>query len=167
MFKNIFFLIFLSNILFASIAYEDAKIKEKRKELSVLKAEFDEYYKQQEDKLNKQLDLLNVKLLKIKDEKVRIAQLIKEDKRLLKEIKQEIIKKTIQIYNYMKAKQTAKIFTQMISEHKIQKVYNIMIKLKSEKTVKILGKMSEKNSSRLTQLLLKGEKPNLDNTKGK
>jgi hypothetical protein len=43
MYKIYFFTLILSLNLFALDAYEDATIEEKRKELAVLKAEFEEY----------------------------------------------------------------------------------------------------------------------------
>jgi flagellar motility protein MotE (MotC chaperone) len=159
----VFLCIYLNTNVYAKEAYEDATIEEKRKELSVLKAEFEEYYKNQEDKLKKQLNQIELKELLITKKETNIKKLKKENKKLLSEIKMEIFNKTVSIYNFMKAKDVAKVFAQMISEHNIQKVYDIMIKLKSQQTVKILRKMSQKHTSLLTQLMLEGKKPNINN----
>ncbi len=153
------FIIFFSVSLFASDAYEEATIEEKRKELAVLKAEFEEYYKTQEENLRKKVNTIEIKEILIKKKEKNIQKLLDSDKNILKEIKMEIVSKNIKIYNTMKVKNIAKVFTQMISEHKIQKVYEILIKLKSTQAVSILEKMDPKNQSLLTQLMLNGKKP--------
>ncbi len=161
MIKILFLSVLFSTLLISADAYEAATIDEKRKELAILKAEFDEYYKNQEDILKKQINTIALKNLLISKKEKNIKKLLEENQQLLKEIKQEVFNKTIKVYNYMKAKDVSKIFTQMISEHNIQKVYSIMIKLKSQQTVKILRLLSQKNSSLLTQMMLNGEKPKL------
>jgi flagellar motility protein MotE (MotC chaperone) len=159
----LFISIIINTGLCALDAYEDATIEEKRKELSVLKAEFEEYYRTQEEKLTKKLNQIELKEMLITKKENNIKKIRKENKKLLSEIKMEIFNKTIKIYNNMKAKNVAKVFTQMISEHNIQKVYDIIIKLKSQQAVKILAKMNQKNTSLLTQLMLDGKKPNINN----
>ena len=156
-----FIFIFIFSTLNANNSFKDARIEEQKKELEVLKGEFDSYYTSQEKELKDRLNEIELKEMLVKKREKNIENLLSQNGELLKEIKMEVISKNIKVYNSMKAKNIAAIFEQMISEHNIQKVYDIMIKLKSANIVKIMQKMSKKNASLLTQLMLNGKKPEI------
>lgn len=72
---------------------------------------------------------------------------------LLKEIRSEVVKKSIRVFELMKAKVAAEIFDQMILEGKIDDVFDIIVRLKEANVSNIMKTMSLENSSRLIQKL--------------
>jgi flagellar motility protein MotE (MotC chaperone) len=161
MLRIILLLIFSINILVSSESFKEAQEEEKRKELSILKSEFNEYYEIQEKKIKNKLNNIQNIELKISKKEKNIEKLLKENKKILQKIKIELEDKTVGVYRGMKAKVVAVIFDQMISEHKIDEVYSILTRLKSRKIASIFKTINPKNVSRLTQMLLEGKKPKI------
>lgn len=73
--------------------------------------------------------------------------------KILKEIRSEVVKKSIRVFELMKAKVAAEIFDQMILEGKIDDVFDIIVRLKEANVSNIMKTMSLENSSRLIQKL--------------
>ena len=71
----------------------------------------------------------------------------------MQDIKLQVESKTSKIYNSMKPKNAADIFNQMISEGKIDDVFDIVLKLKESNVTQIMKFLSVSNASILTQML--------------
>jgi len=110
-------------------------------------------------KIKKELENI---LTQIEKEKNEIKKLHDDNLEILKDIKGEVESKTSKIYNAMKAKNAAEIFNQMISEGKIDDVFDIILKLKENNVTQIMKFLSVPNASILTQKL---ENYNIENEK--
>ena len=130
----------------AALIRQKIEIKELKKELNVFYNKKEKEYKERK----KELETL---LAKIEKEKKDIESIKKQNEVLLSDIKGEIENKTANIYNKMKPKIAAGIFSQMISEGKIEDVFDIILKLKEGKVTSLMKFISPKNASQLTQML--------------
>ena len=122
-------------------------------EVLELKNELNNFYNEKEKEYQKQKKELEDILTKIEQEKAEIKRLYEKNDEILKEIRSEVVKKSIRVFELMKAKVAAEIFDQMILEGKIDDVFDIIVRLKEENVSNIMKKMSLENSSRLIQKL--------------
>ena len=130
----------------AALIKQKIEIKELKKELNV-------FYNKKEKEYQLRKKELKTLLTKIEKGKKEIVEIRDENKKLLSDIKGEIANKTANIYNKMKPKIAAGIFNQMISEGKIEDVFDIILKLKEAKVTSLMKYISPKNASLLTQML--------------
>jgi len=152
MLRFVFICLFGVNILFATV-YKEGDIIKQKNELQKLKKELDEFYRLKEKEYKKQKNELQKLLKDIKNERKKIQDLKKDIEKLYAEIKGEITSKTIKIYNKAKPKIVAKIFTQMIKDGKIDKVFDIIIRMKNKNVTSLLKFLSPKDAGILTQML--------------
>ena len=152
MFRIFFIFLICFNFLYPEI-YKEGDIIKQKAELKKLKKELDEFYKLKEKEYQKQKAELQKLLKDIKEERKKIQNLKKDIEKLYAEIKGEITSKTIKIYNKAKPKIVAKIFTQMIKEGKIDKVFDIIIKMKNKNVTSLLKFLDPKDASKITQML--------------
>lgn len=145
--------LFLSTSLsFAEQTSSAALIKQKI-EVKELKKELNTFYNKKEKEYQVRKKELETLLAKIEKEKKEIQALRDENSQLLSNIKGEVVSKTANIYNKMKPKVAAGIFNQMISEGKIEDVFDIILRLKEGKVTSLMKFISPKNASLLTQML--------------
>ncbi len=130
----------------ASLIKQKIEIKELKKELNV-------FYNKKEKEYQKRKKEIETLLAKVEKERKEIASIRDENKKLLSNIKGEVVNKTANIYNKMKPKIAADIFNQMISEGKIEDVFDIILKLKEGKVTSLMKYISPKNASLITQML--------------
>jgi flagellar motility protein MotE (MotC chaperone) len=108
----------------------------------------------------KELDMI---LLNVKKEKEEIKDLYDKNLAILQDIKQTVQSKTAKVYNSMKPKIAAAIFNEMISDGKIEDVFDIILKLKEKNVTLLMKYLSVPNAAKLTLML---QDFNVENKKG-
>lgn len=122
-------------------------------EVIELKKELNNFYNEKEQEYQERKKELEGILAQIQKEKNEIKNLHDKNLEILQDIKLEIESKTSKIYNAMKPKIAADIFNQMISEGKIDDVFDILIKLKESNVTQIMKFLTVPNASVITQML--------------
>lgn len=122
-------------------------------EVMELKKELNNFYNEKEKEYQDRKKELENILSQIEKERNEIKKLHDKNLEILQDIKQEVESKTSKIYNAMKPKNAADIFNQMISEGKIEDVFDIILKLKENNVTQIMKFLSVPNASIITQKL--------------
>ncbi|QDF30120.1 MotE family protein [Halarcobacter anaerophilus] len=148
-------LIILLFVIFNLEAQEvsSATLIKQKIEIKELKKDLNNFYNKKEKEYQTRKKELETLLSKIEKEKNEIQSLRDENRELLSNIKGEVENKTAKIYNKMKPKIAANIFNQMISEGKIEDVFDIILRLKDSKVTSLMKYISPMNASMLTQML--------------
>lgn len=152
MINKVLIVIVFSLSLNAAVETSSSLTKQKMEVLE-LKNELNNFYNEKEKEYQRQKKELEDILTKIEQEKAEIKRLYKKNDEILKEIRSEVVKKSIRVFELMKAKVAAEIFDQMILEGKIDDVFDIIVRLKEANVSNIMKTMSLENSSRLIQKL--------------
>lgn len=152
MINKVLIVIVFSLSLNAAVETSSSLTKQKMEVLE-LKNELNNFYNEKEKEYQRQKKELEDILTKIEQEKAEIKRLYEKNDEILKEIRSEVVKKSIRVFELMKAKVAAEIFDQMILEGKIDDVFDIIVRLKESNVSNIMKTMSLENSSRLIQKL--------------
>ena len=152
MINKVLIVIVFSFFLNAAVETSSSLTKQKMEVLE-LKNELNNFYNEKEKEYQRQKKELEDILTKIEQEKAEIKRLYEKNDEILKEIRSEVVKKSIRVFELMKAKVAAEIFDQMILEGKIDDVFDIIVRLKEANVSNIMKTMSLENSSRLIQKL--------------
>ena len=152
MINKVLIVIVFSLSLNAAVETSSSLTKQKMEVLE-LKNELNNFYNEKEKEYQRQKKELEDILTKIEQEKAEIKRLYEKNDEILKEIRSEFVKKSIRVFELMKAKVAAEIFDQMILEGKIDDVFDIIVRLKEANVSNIMKTMSLENSSRLIQKL--------------
>ena len=152
MINKVLIVIVFSLSLNAAVETSSSLTKQKMEVLE-LKNELNNFYNEKEKEYQRQKKEIEDILTKIEQEKAEIKRLYEKNDEILKEIRSEVVKKSIRIFELMKAKVAAEIFDQMILEGKIEDVFDIIVRLKDSNVSNIMKTMSVENSSRLVQKL--------------
>ena len=152
MINKVLIVIVFSLSLNAAVETSSSLTKQKMEVLE-LKNESNNFYNEKEKEYQRQKKELEDILTKIEQEKAEIKRLYEKNDEILKEIRSEVVKKSIRVFELMKAKVAAEIFDQMILEGKIDDVFDIIVRLKEANVSNIMKTMSLENSSRLIQKL--------------
>ena len=152
MINKVLIVIVFSLSLNAAVETSSSLTKQKMEVLE-LKNELNNFYNEKEKEYQRQKKDIEDILTKIEQEKAEIKRLYEKNDEILKEIRSEVVKKSIRIFELMKAKVAAEIFDQMILEGKIDDVFDIIVRLKEANVSNIMKTMSLENSSRLIQKL--------------
>ncbi|WWW11563.1 hypothetical protein V7P26_11350 [Arcobacter cryaerophilus gv. pseudocryaerophilus] len=152
MINKVLIVIVFSLSLNAAVETSSSLTKQKMEVLE-LKNELNNFYNEKEKEYQRQKKELEDILTKIEQEKAEIKRLYEKNDEILKEIRSEVVKKSIRVFELMKAKVVAEIFDQMILEGKIDDVFDIIVRLKEANVSNIMKTMSLENSSRLIQKL--------------
>ncbi|MFY9100966.1 hypothetical protein OZY48_07970 [Aliarcobacter cryaerophilus] len=152
MINKVLIVIVFSLSLNAAVETSSSLTKQKMEVLE-LKNELNNFYNEKEKEYQRQKKELEDILTKIEQEKAEIKRLYEKNDEILKEIRSEVVKKSIRVFELMKAKVAAEIFDQMILEGKIDDVFDIIVRLKEANVSNIMKTMSVENSSRLVQKL--------------
>lgn len=152
MINKVLIVIVFSLSLNAAVETSSSLTKQKMEVLE-LKNELNNFYNEKEKEYQRQKKELEDILTKIEQEKAEIKRLYEKNDDILKEIRSEVVKKSIRVFELMKAKVAAEIFDQMILEGKIDDVFDIIVRLKEANVSNIMKTMSLENSSRLIQKL--------------
>lgn len=152
MINKVLIVIVFSLSLNAAVETSSSLTKQKMEVLE-LKNELNNFYNEKEKEYQRQKKELEDILTKIEQEKAEIKRLYEKNDEILKEIRSEVVKKSIRVFELMKAKVAAEIFDQMILEGKIDDDFDIIVRLKEANVSNIMKTMSLENSSRLIQKL--------------
>ncbi|MCT7532323.1 hypothetical protein N5U22_02805 [Aliarcobacter cryaerophilus] len=152
MINKVLIVIVFSLSLNAAVETSSSLTKQKMEVLE-LKNELNNFYNEKEKEYQRQKKEIEDILTKIEQEKAEIKRLYEKNDEILKEIRSEVVKKSIRVFELMKAKVAAEIFDQMILEGKIDDVFDIIVRLKEANVSNIMKTMSLENSSRLIQKL--------------
>lgn len=152
MINKVLIVIVFSLSLNAAVETSSSLTKQKMEVLE-LKNELNNFYNEKEKEYQRQKKELEDILTKIEQEKAEIKRLYEKNDEILKEIRSEVVKKSIRVFELMKAKVAAEIFDQMILEGKIDDVFDIIVRLKEANVSNIMKTMNLENSSRLIQKL--------------
>lgn len=140
--------LFIGQSLFAIKDTGSVYYKEKE-ELLAVKDELNEFYETKELEYQKN----KAELAKIKQEILKAEKNIKKAKedneKTLQEIKREITSKAMNMYDKMKLGVVVNIFNEMIDNGEIDEVFDIMIRMKEKRVMKILKKFDTKTSTLL------------------
>jgi len=151
-FKIILFFILLTGNLYAIKDTKSVYYKEKE-ELLAVKDELNEFYETKELEYQKnkaELERIQKDILKAED---NIKKLKKQNDKILQEIKREITSKAMRMYDKMKLGVVVNIFNEMIKNGKIDEVFDIMIRMKEKRLMKILKKLDTKTSTLIMKKL--------------
>ncbi|WP_066347094.1 MotE family protein [Aliarcobacter cryaerophilus] len=152
MINKVLIVIVFSLSLNAAVETSSSLTKQKMEVLE-LKNELNNFYNEKEKEYQRQKKEIEDILTKTEQEKAEIKRLYEKNDEILKEIRSEVVKKSIRVFELMKAKVAAEIFDQMILEGKIDDVFDIIVRLKEANVSNIMKTMSLENSSRLIQKL--------------
>jgi flagellar motility protein MotE (MotC chaperone) len=140
-------------IILSAAEESSGNLTKQRIEVMELKKELNDFYNEKElEYQDRKKELENI-LVQIEKEKKQIKDLHDKNLEILQDIKLQVESKTSKIYNSMKPKNAADIFNQMISEGKIDDVFDIVLKLKESNVTQIMKFLSVSNASILTQML--------------
>ncbi|MEA3553110.1 MAG: hypothetical protein U9R39_01770 [Campylobacterota bacterium] len=146
LFKIFTFLFICSTLLTAAIMEEGSLFKEKQ-ELMEIKDELNEFYEAKELDYQRSKAELEAMQKDIKIEELSIRTLRDENQKILDEIKRVISTKSMTMYDKMKLGVVVNIFNEMIKNGEINEVFDIMIRLKEKRVMKILKKFDTKTST--------------------
>ena len=136
-----YLLIFLSLFILSNAAVmQQGEFYKEKQELILLKKELNEFYNQKEEKYQKQKKELDDILLTIQAEKKMVEVSKKEIQKIQAEITKTITSRAILTYDKMKVKVALDIFKSMVTDGKINEVFDIMMRLKQKRVLELLKK---------------------------
>jgi flagellar motility protein MotE (MotC chaperone) len=153
MFSKIILILFICiNISYSATTKESTLYKEKQ-ELMAVKDELNEFYEIKELEYQKNKAELEKIQETIKKDEQSIQDTKKKNQEILDEINRVITSKAMQMYDKMKLGVVVDIFNEMIDNGKIDEVFDIMIRMKEKRVMKILKKLDTKTSTILMEKL--------------
>jgi len=150
----IFFLLVSFSSVFAVVMQEGEFVKEKQEMLN-LKKELDEFYKVKEKEYKKHKSELNSIQANIQKQLDEIKLVKQQNQKILDEIKKTIVSKAIKLYGKMKLKVVKKILQKKIDDGEINDVFDIMIRLKDKRVMKLLKMFDVDTSTQLMDMISK------------
>jgi flagellar motility protein MotE (MotC chaperone) len=136
-----------------AVVMKEGEFVKQTKELNKLKKELDEFYfiKEQEYKKNKSsLDSINIKIQKDLNEAKAVRA---ENQKILDEIKRTIVDKAMKLYAKMKPKLVKSILQKKIDDGDINEVFDIMVRLKEKRVMKLLKMFDTETSTKLMNMI--------------
>ena len=138
--------ILLTNSLYA-IKNTDSTYYKEKEELLTVKDELNEFYETKELEYQKnkaELQKIQKEILKAEE---NIKKLKEENDKTLQEIKRELTSKAMRMYDKMKLGVVVNVFNEMINNGEIDEVFDIMVRMKEKRVMKILKKLDTKTST--------------------
>lgn len=162
MFNKIVIFLFFTTFIFGAEETSSTLIKQ-RIEIKELKKELNSFYNQKEKEYqDRKLELEKI-LEQIEKEKAEIQSLHDKNLSILQDMEETVNSKTAKIYNSMKPKIAASIFNEMISDGRIEDVFDIILKLKEKNVTLLMKYLSVPNAAKLTLMF---ENFKVENEKG-
>jgi len=146
--KSVFFILFFMSQLF-SINVQQGDLYKEKQELLNIKDELNEFYEKKELEYQKHKSQLEKIQKEIRANEANIKKLKEENKKILDEINRTITSKAMTMYDKMKLGVVINIFNEMINNGKIDEVFDIMIRMKEKRVMKIMKKLDTKTSTLL------------------
>jgi|TARA_B100001063_G_scaffold247000_1_gene289244 flagellar motility protein MotE (MotC chaperone) len=162
LFSKIVIFLFFSTFLLGAEETSSTLIKQ-RIEIKELKKELNSFYNKKEKEYQDRKKELETILAQIEKEKAEIKALHDKNLSILQNMEETVNSKTAKIYNSMKPKIAASIFNEMISDGRIEDVFDIILKLKEKKVTLLMKYLSVPNAAKLTLML---EDFKVENEKG-
>jgi len=144
--KNLLLLLLLINFSHSAMTKESALFKEKQ-ELMAVKDELNEFYEIKELEYQKNNAILQKLQKSVKKDEESIIATKKANQEILDEINRVITSKAMLMYDKMKLGVVINVFNEMIENGEIDEVFDIMIRMKEKRVMKILKKMDTKTST--------------------
>ena len=148
--KIFFTVAVMQNLLFA-VVMEEGNLYREKQELMEVKDELNEFYELKELEYQKQKAELESIHKKIKADEENIIKVRDENQKILDEINRVITSKAMTMYDKMKLSIAVNIFNEMIKNGEIDEVFDILIRLKEKRVMKILKKFDTKTATILMQ----------------
>jgi len=156
--KQIITILFLLSISFSSVfavVMQEGEFVKEKQEMMNLKKELDEFYKVKEKEYKKHKNELNSIQTNIQKQLDEIKLVKKQNQKILDEIKKTIVSKAIKLYGKMKLKVVKKILQKKIDDGEINDVFDIMIRLKDKRVMKLLKMFDVDTSTQLMDMISK------------
>lgn len=150
--KSIFFVLILQITLLGAVLQEGEFVKEQM-ELEKLKKELSLFYKQKDDEYKKQLKDLQSINNDIKKQLQIIEKTKKENQKILDEIELKVQSKAMTLYGKMKLKLVYKILQKKIDNGNINDVFDIIIRLKEKRVMKLMKLFDTDTSTELMNMI--------------
>ncbi len=144
--KILLFTFLLLNYANAVSTKEGALYKEKQ-ELIAVKDELNEFYEIKELEYQKNKSILETLQKDIKSAEKTILETKKSNQKILDEINRVITSKAMLMYDKMKLGVVINVFNEMIRNGEIDEVFDIMMRMKEKRVMKILKKFDTKTST--------------------
>jgi hypothetical protein len=119
---------------------QQGEFYKEKEELKQLKKELNDFYDKKELKYQKQKKELDSMLAKVQIEKLNIEKIKEKNQKIKSEITRKITSRSITMYDKMKVKVVLNIFQKMVSDGKINEVFDIMLRLKQKRVLELLKK---------------------------
>jgi len=158
--KIIVSLFLLFNFTYAAVTKEGALYKEKQ-ELLMVKDELNDFYEIKE--LEYQRNKAELEKLQniIKESENNISSVKESNQKILDEINRVITTKAMLMYDKMKLGVVVNVFNEMIENGEIDEVFDILMRMKEKRVMKILKKFDTQTST----ILMKKMRINKDKEK--
>lgn len=150
LYKIIFIAIITNSLSYATLMKDSSFYKEK-KELMSIKDELNDFYEAKELDYQKSKAQLEVLQKEIKKEEDNAKALRDENQKILDEMNRVITSKAMLMYDKMKLSVVINVFNNMIKDGKIDEVFDILIRLKNKRVMKILKKLDPKTTTILME----------------
>jgi flagellar motility protein MotE (MotC chaperone) len=157
----IFLFVFLQHSVNAAVMQEGEFVKQKR-ELSKLKKELDDFYKLKEKEYQQNKQELQAIDLNIKKQLEEVKLTKEENQKILDEIEMQVVSKAMKLYGKMKVKIVHKILQEKIDNGNINDVFDIIIRLKEKRVMKLMKMFDTKTSTELMNMISDYKSKNSD-----
>lgn len=156
--KNFIFILYLSLFTFHfslthAVVMPEGEFVKQKQELLKLKKELDEFYNIKESEYKKNKDSLNAINVKIQKQLDDIKLTKEENQKILDEIEQTIVSKAMKLYSKMKPKLVKAILQRKIDDGDINNVFDIMVRLKEKRVMKLLKMFDTETSTQLMNMI--------------
>jgi len=158
--KIIVSLFLLFNFTYAAVTKEGALYKEKQ-ELLMVKDELNDFYEDKELEYQKNKAELEKLQNIIKESENNISSVKESNQKILDEINRVITTKAMLMYDKMKLGVVVNVFNEMIENGEIDEVFDILMRMKEKRVMKILKKFDTQTST----ILMKKMRINKDKEK--
>lgn len=138
--------------VYSAVMQEGEFVKQKR-ELIKLKQELDDFYKLKENEYNKNKKELELVNLDIKKQLEQIKLTKEENQKILDEIEFKVVSKAMKLYGKMKIKIVYKILQEKVDNGNINDVFDIIIRLKEKRVMKLMKMFDTKTATELMDMI--------------
>jgi len=138
---------FLLLNLAQAVSVKESSLYKEKQELIAVKDELNEFYEIKELEYQKNKSELEKLQKDIKKAENIILETKKSNQKILDEINRVITSKAMLMYDKMKLGVVINVFNEMIRNGEIDEVFDIMIRMKDKRVMKILKKFDTKTST--------------------
>jgi flagellar motility protein MotE (MotC chaperone) len=140
---------------------QESELYREKQELIEVKDELNEFYEMKELEYQKNKKELEQIQQTIQESEENIKRIKEKNQQILDEINRVITTKVMLMYDKMKLGVVINVFNEMIEAGEIDEVFDIMVRMKQKRVMKILKKLDVKTST----ILMKKMRIDKDETK--